>query len=55
MKWNWQQTDWPEFSWDTTLLVKAEALFLVEAGVYVGTVKHLGADKREQVLKFPCI
>ena len=49
MKWNWQQPDWPEFSWKQSLLLKAEALFLVEAGEYAGTAKHLGAKDREQL------
>ena len=49
MKWNWQQPDWPEFSWNDALLVKAEAIFLVEAGEYAGTAKHLGAEDREQL------
>ena len=49
MKWNWQEPDWPEFSWKQARLLKAEALFLVEAGEYVGTTKHLGAEDREQL------
>ena len=49
MKWNWQEPDWPEFSWKQARLLKAEALFLVEAGEYAGTAKHLGAEDREQL------
>lgn len=49
MKWNWQQPDWPDFAWNRQLLVKAEAIFLVEAGEYAGTAKHLGAEDREQL------
>ena len=49
MKWNWQQPDWPDFSWKQERLLKAEALFLVEAGEYAGTAKHLGAEDREQL------
>lgn len=49
MKWNWQQPDWPNFSWKQARLLKAEARFLVEAGEYAGTAKHLGADDREQL------
>ena len=33
MKWNWQQSDWPEFSWKQALLLKAEALL---QGKYCG-------------------
>lgn len=49
MKWNWQQFDWPDFSWNPALLARAEALFLVEAGEFAGTLKHLAAEDREQV------
>jgi Fic family protein len=50
MKWNWQQPDWPEFSWNPALLARAEALFLVEAGEFAGTSKHLAAVDREQFM-----
>ena len=49
MQWNWQQPDWPDFSWKQARLLKAEALFLVEAGEYAGTAKHLEAEDREQL------
>ncbi len=49
MKWNWQQPDWPEFSWKQARLLKAEALFLLEAGEYAGVAKHLEAQDREQL------
>jgi len=49
MKWNWQQPGWPDFSWKPARFLKAEALFLIEAGEYAGTAKHLGAEDREQL------
>ena len=49
MIWNWQRTDWPNFSWDRTRLRKAEERFLVGSGVFAGTVKHLGPLDREQL------
>src|SRR3989337_1905066 len=49
MQWNWQQPDGPVFSWKQALRLKAEALFLLEAGEYAGTAKHLGAEDREQL------
>ena len=49
MRWNWQQPEWPDFSWNRTRFLSAEALFLVEAGSYVGTAKHLGEADREQL------
>jgi Fic family protein len=50
MRWNWQQPDWPDFRWDSTLLVKAETMFLHGAGVLVGMAKHLDGAAQEQLL-----
>ena len=50
MKWNWQQRDWPNFSWNQIVTIKAEALFLVEAGEHAGTVKHLTSGDRERLM-----
>jgi Fic family protein len=49
MVWNWQNPDWPTFSWDRGRLAAAEQEFLVGGGVLVGTVKHLGPDERDQL------
>jgi Fic family protein len=49
MKWNWQQSDWPKFSWDPSRLRKAEEHFLVGTGMFAGTVKHLSAPDQEQL------
>jgi Fic family protein len=46
---NWQRPDWPHFTWDKTRLAKAEEQFLLEAGIFVGTVKHLGPEDRERL------
>ncbi len=49
MPWNWQKPDWPNFSWDKARLAQAEEQFLLETGMFVGTVKHLGPEDREQL------
>jgi Fic family protein len=49
MAWNWQQPDWPDFSWDKTRMRKAEEQFLVGAGVFAGTLKHLPQPDRDQL------
>lgn len=49
MTWNWQQADWPEFSWDAARFEKAEQCFLLQSGVFIGTVNHLAGDEREQI------
>lgn len=46
MAWNWQQPDWPRFSWDATRLAKAEERFLLSAGDFIGIVRHLAEEDR---------
>lgn len=49
MAWNWQQPDWPSFTWDGSRLSAAEQRFLLGGGVLVGTVKHLTDEDRDQL------
>ena len=46
MAWNWQQPDWPEFTYDGKGLAAAERQFLVDSGECVGAFKHVGPDDR---------
>jgi Fic family protein len=46
MLWNWQQSDWPKFSYDPARLRSLEDRFLHGAGVAVGAMAHLGEDDR---------
>jgi Fic family protein len=50
MMWNWQQPDWPEFTWDQRRLARAEQQFLLEGGVFIGTMKPLGEEDRKQLM-----
>jgi len=49
MPWNWQQPDWPNFTWDKVRLRKAEEHFLIGGGVFAGTFKHLPQSGQEQL------
>jgi Fic family protein len=49
MAWNWQQPDWPRLQWDRARLDPAEKQFLVSGGVFVGTLRHLGSEERDQL------
>jgi Fic family protein len=49
MTWNWQQPDWPDFSWDSTPLREAERTFLLGTGGLVATLKHLPASDQEKL------
>jgi Fic family protein len=48
MTWNWQLTDWPEFTWDKARIALADQQLLVGGGVLLGTVRHLGDEERSQ-------
>lgn len=50
MDWNWQQPDWPHFTWDPAQLEKAEQEFLKESGVFIGAVKHLRPGDHEDLI-----
>src|SRR5271154_4165671 len=50
MTWNWQNPDWPNFTWDRSRMTAAEEQFLLGAGVVIGTVKHLSEDDHKQLL-----
>ena len=49
MRWNWQQPDWPNFTWNQSRLAQAEQQFLVGAGTFMGAVKHLDSEERSQI------
>lgn len=49
MIWNWQQPDWPDFCWNSAALTVLEASFLQQAGVLIGSIKHLGDDDRATI------
>ena len=39
-RWNWQHPDWPRFVYSARALTARESLFLHQAGVVVGTLRH---------------
>jgi Fic family protein len=49
MTWNWQKPGWPTVRWDRARLEAAEKHFLVNGGVFVGTIRHLGKEDRDQL------
>jgi Fic family protein len=50
MPWNWQNPDWPNFTWDRTQIAKAEEQFLLGSGVVIGSVKHLREQEHKELL-----
>ncbi|HKW15927.1 MAG TPA: Fic family protein [Terriglobales bacterium] len=49
MTWNWQQSDWPKFSWRSPRFDVAEQQFLLAAGTFVGAIRHLRDSERNQL------
>lgn len=49
MQWNWQQADWPNFSYDGSVLEPSEIEFLKRSGEFVGVFRHIEADDREML------
>jgi len=49
MTWNWQRPDWPAFRWERERLENAEKQFLINGGVFVGTIRHLAKQEHDQL------
>jgi Fic family protein len=49
MAWNWQQTDWPRFSYDSRALEPLERQFLRQTGEFIGAFKHIGRGDRDML------
>lgn len=49
MYWNWQQKDWPDFTYKASALDAFEAAFLRESGVIIGAFRHLDDDDKDQL------
>jgi Fic family protein len=49
MPWNWQTSEWPNFTWNRARLAKAEERFLVESGMFAGAHRHLDDADRDQL------
>ncbi len=51
-EWNWQRTDWPEFSYNALLLEEFEQEFFRHAGICLGVTKHLTkVDQQELAIE----
>jgi len=48
MTWNWQQDNWPNFTYDREALAPNETQFIHEAGMVHGAIKHLAEGDKSQ-------
>ena len=44
---NWEQPNWPNFSWNSKALEQLEQQFLLQSGEFVGAFRHVGADDQD--------
>jgi Fic family protein len=54
MTWNWQQANWPNFTYDSKALDPLERDFLLRSGEFIGAFKHVG-ENDQNVLKIELI
>jgi len=50
MKWNWQKSDWPQFTYKKSALADLEARFLHQSGVFLGALKHVSAGDKNTLI-----
>ncbi|RUU13606.1 Fic family protein [Mesorhizobium sp. USDA-HM6] len=49
MAWNWEQADWPHFTYDKNVLEPLESEFLLRSGEFMGVFRHVGSEDRDQI------
>lgn len=49
MAWNWEQPDWPNFSFDSSAIEPFERRFLLRSGEVVGAFKHIDRDEQDRL------
>lgn len=49
MQWNWQHTDWPNFSYDAESMAPFEQKFLQSSGEVIGAARHFSDDDSAQL------
>jgi Fic family protein len=54
MTWNWQQPDWPNFSYDSKALEPLEREFLLRSGEFIGAFRHV-SEGDQNALKIELI
>ncbi|MER8569267.1 Fic family protein [Mesorhizobium sp. M0924] len=49
MAWNWEQVDWPHFTYDKMALNSLESEFLLRSGEFLGVFRHVDSEDRDQI------
>ena len=48
-KWNWQQSDWPNFTYNPKVYEDMERAYLHNRGVSLGVMKHFSQDDLDKI------
>ncbi|WP_208021510.1 DUF4172 domain-containing protein [Flavicella sediminum] len=48
--WNWQQKEWPNFTYDEKAFKSLELKFSQNSGTVLGAFKHVNANEKEQLI-----
>ncbi len=48
-KWNWQQDDWPDFSYEKEKLSLLESTYIQESGIIFGVMRHLSREDQDEL------
>lgn len=49
MKWNWQQKDWPNFSYNQYIIRPQEDMMLLNSGILLGAFAHLSDNDKDEI------
>lgn len=49
MTWNWEQPDWPHFTYDNGKMEPLEKEFLFRSGEFLGVFRHVNADEQNRI------
>jgi Fic family protein len=49
MPWNWEFSNWPNFTWQPDILQHAEELFMQQSGIIIGARSHLDEDDETEL------
>lgn len=49
MKWNWQLSDWPKFTWEKDKMLVHERSFTEGAGIIIGSSRHISQENNQNL------
>jgi len=50
MTWNWQKSDWPQFTYRKSVLADLEARLFRQSGIFLGALKHVNSEDKNTLI-----